>query len=100
VFRTFALPRGRHDDVEGSGARISGRDVARTVQRAVAAVGLDGDFAAHSLRSGFVTSAAQKKIIPEDDIMRVTGHRSAAVLRGYVRRATLFEDAPLATIMG
>jgi len=41
-----------------------------------------------------VTSAAQKKIA-EVDIQRVTGHRSVVTLRGYVRRATLFEDAPL-----
>jgi hypothetical protein len=38
--------------------------------------------------------------VPEVNIMRVTGHRSTAVLRGYVRRATLFEAAPLTSIMG
>ncbi len=59
---------------------------------------LAGDFGAHSLRAGFVTSAARKKA-PEVDIQRVTGHRSVATLRGYVRRATLFEDPLPVTIM-
>jgi integrase len=100
VFVTFALPRGRGDRSERlQDHRIDGRDVARIVQRAVTRAGLAGDFAAHSLRAGFVTSAAQKKI-PEVDIQRVTGHRSVAVLRRYVRRATLFEDAPLTSILG
>ena len=93
VFRTFSK---RGDLTENS---IGGRDVARIVQRLTAAARLDGDFAAHSLRAGFVTSAARKKV-PEIDIARVTGHRSFEVLRGYVRDATLFvDDSPLATII-
>ena len=94
VFRTFSM---RGDLTSNA---IGGRDVARIVQRLAAAAGLDGDFAAHSLRAGFVTSAARKKV-PEIDIARVTGHRSFEVLRGYVRDATLFvDDSPLATIIG
>jgi len=90
VFRTFALPRGRYDRFERlQEARMDGRDIARLVQRTIKLAGIDGDFAGHGLRAGFVTAAAQKKV-PEVDIMRVTGHRSSAVLRGYVRRATLF----------
>lgn len=100
VFRTFALPRGRQDRFERiQTIRMDGRDIARVVQRTIALAGVAGDFGGHSLRAGFVTAAAQKKV-PEVDIMRVTGHRSTAVLRGYVRRATLFEDAPLTTILG
>jgi integrase len=100
VFRTFALPRGRQDRFERlQEVRMDGRDIARVVQRTTALAGVEGDFAGHSLRAGFVTAAAQKKV-PEVDIMRVTGHRSTAVLRGYVRRATQFEDAPLTTILG
>lgn len=41
--------------------------------------------------------AAQRRI-PEVAVKRVSGHRSVATLRGYVRAATLFDDAPLATI--
>ena len=47
--------------------------------------GLDpADFAAHSLRSGFLTSAAEAGA-------EVLGHRSMDTLRRYVRRANLFK---------
>ena len=100
VFRSFGLPRGRGDRVERlQDRRISGRDVARIVQRYTAAANLFGDYGGHSLRAGFITSAAQRKV-PEVDVQRVTGHRSVAILRRYVRRATIFEDAPLNSILG
>lgn len=76
---------------------IAGIDVARLVQRLTRRAGVAGDFGAHSLRAGFVTSAAMRGV-PEIAIQGVTGHRSVTVLRGYVRRATLFEDAPLRSI--
>ncbi len=98
VFRTFSLPRRRGEPSRLQPQRIDPKDVARLVQRVVRNARLKGDFAAHSLRAGFVTSAAQKKV-PEVDIQRVTGHRSVATLRRYVRRATLFDDAPLAAIV-
>lgn len=68
--------------------RIDGRDVARLVQRLAGPARLDGDFAAHSLRTGFVTSEAERGIA-EVSLQIVTGHRSATTLRGYVRPATL-----------
>jgi integrase len=98
VFRTFTMPRRRGEVSELQTQRIDPKDVARLVHRVVRNAHIEGDFAAHSLRAGFVASAAQKKI-PEVDIQRVTGHRSAATLRRYVRCATLFEDAPLTTIL-
>ncbi len=98
VFRTFSMPRRRSEPSRLQAQRIDPKDVARLVQRVARKARLDGDFAAHSLRAGFVTSAAQKKV-PEGDIQRVTGHRSVTTLRRYVRRATLFEDAPLTTIL-
>jgi integrase len=79
--------------------RIAPIDVARLVKRLTLAAGIEGDFAAHSLRAGFITSAAATKGVSEADIQRVSGHRSVAILRGYVRRANVFEDAPLAAIM-
>jgi integrase len=91
VFRSFSLRHGARPSMLQD-RRLTGGDVARIVQRYTQ--GLAGDFAAHSLRAGFVTSAAQKKV-PEIDIMRVTGHRSVATLRDYVRKATPFDDAPL-----
>ena len=93
IFRTFSM-RG-----ELQANRIDGRDVARLVQRWTGRARLEGDFAAHSLRAGFVTSGAERGIA-EASLQNVTGHRSATILRGYVRRATLFDDAPLARIMG
>ena len=93
VFRTFSMRGGLQ------GHRIDGRDVARLVQRLTGRARLEGDFAAHSLRAGFVTSGAECGIA-DGSLKNVTGHRSAAMLRGYVRRATLFDEAPLARIMG
>jgi integrase len=98
VFRTFSMPRRRGETSQLQTQRIDPKDVARLVQRVMRNAYIDGDFAAHSLRAGFVTSAAQKRI-PEVDIQRVTGHRSIMTLRRYVRRATLFEDTPLTTIL-
>jgi integrase len=48
-------------------------------------------FARHSLRAGYATSAARAGV-PEHAIMQQTRHRSAAVLRGYIRRGGLFLD--------
>ncbi len=93
VFRTFSMQGQLQTN------RIDGRDVARLVQRLATRAQLEGDFSAHSLRAGFVTSGAERGIA-EASLQNVTGHRSAMILRGYVRRATLFDDAPLPRIMG
>ena len=93
VFRSFA--RG-----VVTANRLDPKDVARIVKRATKAAGLAGDFGGHSLRAGFITTAAATKGVSEADIQRVSGHRSVAILRGYVRRATVFDDAPLAAIFG
>jgi integrase len=74
-------------------------DVARLVKRLTLAAGIEGDFAAHSLRAWFITSAAATMGVSEADIQRVSGHRSVAILRGYVRLANVFDDAPLSAIM-
>ena len=72
--------------------RCSERAVARAVQRAVRASGGDaGRVGAHSLRSGFVTSAARAGA-PTWAIQLQTGHRSLAQLHQYVRPATLFQE--------
>ncbi|MBF0374806.1 MAG: hypothetical protein HQL39_15480, partial [Alphaproteobacteria bacterium] len=47
--------------------------------------------AGHSLRAGFVTTAAAAGA-PEWQIMRHTGHRQAETLRRYIRLGTLFSD--------
>ena len=48
-------------------------------------------FSPHSLRAGFVTSAA-KRGAPESEIQRVSRHKSADVLRQYVRHADPFSQ--------
>ena len=71
---------------------LSDRSVARIVQRAAEAAGLDpATVAGHSLRAGFATTAA-KKGKSLDAIMRQTLHKSEQVARGYIRHAKLFDD--------
>jgi integrase len=93
VFRTFDL-RGRL-----TANRLDPSDVARILRRRAAAAGVDGDFAGHSLRRGFITNAAKKKI-PIESIKRVTGQRSNGVVLEYVAAATLDDDPPLLEIVG
>ena len=71
---------------------LSDRSVARIVQKVAAAAGRDpATVGAHSLRAGFVTTAARKgKSL--DAIMRQTLHKSERVARSYVRHAGMFDD--------
>jgi len=72
--------------------RLLDRIVADIVKRAAGRVGLDAaSFAGHSLRSGFVTSAARRGA-SLFKLMDVTGHKSVDTLRGYVHDAELFRD--------
>ncbi len=69
---------------------LDGRDLARIVKAAAERAGLAaGELAGHSLRAGLITQAARQGKA-ERDIMRHTGHRSAATLRRYIRAAELF----------
>jgi len=93
VFRTIDL-RGRL-----TANRLDPSDVARVLRRRTAAAGVAGDFAGHSLRRGFITNAAKKKI-PIESIKRVTGQRSNTIVLDYVEAATLDDDPPLLEIVG
>src|SRR5690606_28465008 len=85
----------RHGKV---GARLSGRDVARTVKAAAEAAGIDPvRVSGHSLRAGLATSAA-KAGKSERAIMAQTGHRSVNMVRRYIRDANLFTDNAAAGI--
>ena len=67
-------------------------DIARLVKRHVAGIGLDpAEYSGHSLRAGFVTSAAECGA-RLDKIMEVTRHRSASHVLRYVRQADAFRD--------
>ena len=71
--------------------RLSDRAVALIVKRYAVRVGLDpADFAGHSLRAGFVTSADAIDGVSDRDIMAQTGHKSVATLTRYVRHGSLF----------
>ena len=56
------------------------------VKARAALAGLPDTYAAHSLRSGFVTEAARQNV-PLAETMALTGHRSPAALMGYFRAA-------------
>jgi len=72
-------------------SRLSTDAVARIVKDYADRLGLDPRrFGGHSLRAGFVTTAALIGAT-EDEIAFQTGHKSMTVLRGYIRRASLFE---------
>ncbi|WP_296252837.1 site-specific integrase, partial [Pseudomonas sp. UBA4194] len=67
---------------------LSGDQVARIVQRRAKLAGLDGDWAAHSLRSGFVTEAGRQGV-PLGEVMAMTEHRSVATVMGYFQAGSL-----------
>ena len=56
------------------------------VKARAALAGLPDTYAAHSLRSGFVTEAARQNV-PLAETMALTGHTSAVTLVGYFRAA-------------
>jgi integrase len=65
---------------------LTSQSVALVVKRLTQAAGVDGDFAGHSLHSGFATAAARAGK-SEASIMRQTRHKSVVVARRYIRRA-------------
>jgi site-specific recombinase XerD len=74
------------------GHSITDRSVADIVKAHAQRAGLDPKlFAGHSLRSGFLTSAAARgaSIFKMADQSR---HKSMDTLRGYVRDAEIFKD--------
>jgi integrase len=78
--------------------RLSGRAVAEVVKRTARAAGMEADLlAGHSLRSGFITSAADNDV-PERDIMNQSRHKSVPVMRNYIHRANLFKNNAAAKV--
>ena len=72
--------------------RLSDRTVAEVVKAAARRVGLKAkDFSGHSLRSGFLTSAARRGA-SVFKMMDVSRHKSIETLRSYVRDAEIFRD--------
>ena len=80
--------------------RMNDRIVARIVKVAATAAGLEPrQFSGHSLRSGFITSAATSGAA-EWQIQEISGHRSERVLRGYIRDAGLGGQAAVRAAFG
>lgn len=72
--------------------RLSDRAVADVVKTYARKAGLKAaEFSGHSLRSGFLTSAARRGA-SLFKMMDVSRHKSVDTLRGYVRDAELFRD--------
>jgi len=83
-------PIDRHGNLLPS--RLTAQSVANIVKAYAGRAGFDAStFSGHSLRSGFLTSAAAKgaSIFKMMDVSR---HKSVDTLRGYVRDAELFKD--------
>jgi len=75
-----------------AGAALTAQSVALVVKRYAAAAGLDAaQFSGHSLRAGLATAAAVAGV-SERAIMNQTGHRSAAMVRRYIRDGNLFRE--------
>lgn len=66
------------------GSALAAAAVRDIVKYRSALSGLDGNFSAHSLRSGFVTEAGRQNM-PLAETMAMTGHQSVATVVGYAR---------------
>ncbi|RBL85346.1 integrase [Streptomyces cavourensis] len=72
----------RRGDVVGE--PLAAAAVRAIVQERCRLAGIEGDFSAHSLRSGYVTEAGRQNV-PLGDTMAMTGHASVATVMGYFR---------------
>jgi len=71
---------------------LTDRSIASVVKKYAALAGLnEADFSGHSLRAGFLTSAAEAGATVFK-MAEVSRHKSIETLRGYVRSAELFKD--------
>ena len=71
--------------------RLTPQSVRLIVKKSAMSAGLSLDLSAHSLRSGFVTTAIRQGK-SERSIMNQTGHKSTQVLREYFIREDAIED--------
>jgi integrase len=79
--------------------RIQGETINQALKRALKRIGEDQTrYGAHSLRAGFVTTAAEAGA-SEISIMQRTGHRSMATVLRYIRPVAAFRADPLAGVL-
>ena len=80
--------------------RLTAQSVSLIVKATAERAGLDPrQLAGHSLRSGFITTAAVAGV-DSRDIMAVTGHKSQAVMQGYIQDAGLGAKRAISTAFG
>ncbi|MGH9438288.1 MAG: tyrosine-type recombinase/integrase [Terriglobia bacterium] len=77
--------------------RLTPQSVALVVKRLTPKIGLAGNYAGHSLRSGLATAAAAAGL-PERAIMAQTGHKSLVAMRRYIREGSLFLEKVAAKV--
>lgn len=70
------------------GEPLTPEAVRQIVKKRCALAGLDGDYSAHSLRSGFVTEAG-RQTVPLGETMAMTGHSSVATVTRYFRAGSV-----------
>lgn len=84
----------RHGNV--SNTRLHPDSIGKLLKRSAARAGLAVDgISGHSLRAGHATQAARNGV-SESRIMRQTGHKSAAMVRRYIRKGRIFSDSAAA----
>jgi len=75
--------------------RLTDQTVALLIKKYLKLAGIDSkNYSGHSLRSGFATSAADSGV-EERSIMAMTGHKSAEMVRRYIKDANLFKNNAL-----
>ena len=80
------------------GEALSPAAVGEIVQRRSKLAGLTGNFAGHSLRSGFITEAGRQGVsLP--DVMAMSGHRSVPTVMGYFQSGSPTKN-PAAKLLG
>ena len=74
---------------------MSDKNVSLIIKKYVELAGLDPNkYSGHSLRSGFATSTAELGA-EERSIMAMTGHKTAQMVRRYIKEANLFKNNAL-----
>lgn len=99
LFFSVGMPGKKfHADVADR-KRLGPRMVNLIIRRRMSRAGFDTKgYSGHSLRAGFVSTAAAAKI-PEYLIQLHTRHRTSESLRGYIRDGSMFSENSLATIL-
>ena len=75
--------------------RLTDQSIALLIKYYLRLAGINNNnYSAHSLRSGFATSAAESGA-EERSIMAMTGHKSPEMVRRYIKEANLFKNNAL-----